>query len=209
MYDDHERERLVTNDQAGNLSRHDLTREGFGGYNYSVDEGYSYGGDDGRNLHSYFRAIRYRKWLVLAVFVTVVGLGWTYALQINPAFRSEATLEIQRLFPTSANLNDLFSTFGQFDLFFQTQVLALRSKEVAESYLVRTNRLPSLEAKGENAGESGRASARPLSLEEEKARTAAINAEKARFGTWVRWLLTGTITAIGAAVAQALGIGVG
>ncbi|MBI5569384.1 MAG: polysaccharide biosynthesis tyrosine autokinase [Desulfomonile tiedjei] len=176
MNDDHERERLVTNGQTGNPSKNDLSREGFGGYNYhSADEGYSYGADDGRNFHSYFRAIRYRKWLVLGVFVTVVGLGWTYALRTNPVFRSEATLEIQRLFPTSANLNDLFSSFGQFDLYFQTQVLALRSKEVAESFLVRTNRLPSLQTKDQSAGQNGTSAPRPLSQEEERARTSAVN----------------------------------
>jgi len=76
-----------------------------------------------------------------AVFCAAVGLAVAYAQTRTPHFVSTATIQIERLYPGSASINDLFGMFGQFDLYYQTQLEALRSRGLAEAYLVRMKAL--------------------------------------------------------------------
>lgn len=72
------------------------------------------------------------------MFVLATGLAAIYAYTATPWYLSRATLQINKVYPSSANLNDLFAFFGQFDLFYQTQLEALRSVDLAKEFLRRT-----------------------------------------------------------------------
>jgi len=96
---------------------------------------------------SYWRALVYRKWIVLVVFLAILGLGVLQARKVKPSYVSEAAIEVQKIMPSSTNLNDMFAFFGQFDVYFQTQVLALKDRRTAEAYLVRAKQLPPVPSK--------------------------------------------------------------
>lgn len=96
-----------------------------------------------RSPLSYFRSVLDRKWTVLLVFVVATGLAAVYAYTAAPWFVSRATIQINKVYPSSANLNDLFAFFGQFDLFYQTQLESLRSVDLAHEFLKRQEELQS------------------------------------------------------------------
>ncbi len=95
--------------------------------------------DDGTPVVEYFHAVLYRKWLVCCVFVISIGLAALYVLKATPYYKSTATLEIEKVYPTSAGLNELFAFFGQSDLHYQTQLESLKSRNLAEKFLDRMN----------------------------------------------------------------------
>ncbi len=119
---------------------HVSTDEGYG-YNYSPYEDY-HKDDDSFSLISLWQALVYRKWIVLGVFLAVFAIGVFQARKVTPVYVSHAAIEVQKSMPSSANLNDIFAFFGQFDVYFQTQMLALKDRRTAEAYLVRTGQLP-------------------------------------------------------------------
>ncbi len=92
-------------------------------------------GEDGKGLADYLRAILYRKWIVAGVFALAVGLAIFYASRIVPLYKSTAAIEIEKVYPSSANLSELFSFFGQFDLYYQTQLESLKSRSLVECFL--------------------------------------------------------------------------
>jgi polysaccharide biosynthesis transport protein len=106
--------------------------------------------EERKPLSEYLYAILYRKWMVVALVVLGAGVAALYAYHITPLYRSRAIIEIEKIFPTSSNLNDLFSFFGQFDLYYQTQVESLHSRSLAAKFLKRMKGLGSAEGSKEN-----------------------------------------------------------
>jgi polysaccharide biosynthesis transport protein len=92
-------------------------------------------GFDRNTIIEYVYAVLYRKWIVAAIFAVSVSLAGLYAYTATPSYRSSATIEIEKVFASSSNLNELFSFFGQFDLFYQTQIESLKSRSLAEHFL--------------------------------------------------------------------------
>jgi uncharacterized protein involved in exopolysaccharide biosynthesis len=108
--------------------------------------------EERKPLSEYLYAILYRKWMVIALVALGTGIGAFYAYYATPLYRSRAIVEIEKVFPTSANLNDLFSFFGQFDLYYQTQIESLQSRSLAAEFVKRMNAPRS--AEGENMKDS-------------------------------------------------------
>ncbi len=77
-------------------------------------------GFDRNKIVEYFYAILYRKWIVAGIFAIAIFAAGFYAYTASPVYKSSATIEIEKVFPSSSNMNELFSFFGQFDLFYQT-----------------------------------------------------------------------------------------
>jgi len=107
-----------------------------GGYGY----GYGYGGYDERpgdsdSLAHYWHAIIYRKWMIAAVLVAALVLGYVFAQTRTPIYRSTAMVEIEKVYPSSALITDLFSLFGQAETFYQTQIELLKSQNVVNRFL--------------------------------------------------------------------------
>ena len=109
--------------------------------------------EERKPLTEYLYAILYRKSLVIAMLVLGAGIGALYAYNATPVYRSRAVIEVEKVFPTSSNLNDLFSFFGQFDLYYQTQIETLQSRLLVERLLKRMKGLPPAEAGDKNQGE--------------------------------------------------------
>ncbi len=97
--------------------------------------------EEQKSVFDYLRTILNRKWTMFAVFLGSVALSVAYAYTRVPYYVSTATIQIDKVYTSAGNLNDLLGFFGQFDLYYQTQIEALKSKGVAEAYLVRTGAL--------------------------------------------------------------------
>ncbi len=91
--------------------------------------------EDDASLGQYWQAIFYRKWVVAAVLLLGLAAGYLYLQTLVPIYRSVATVEIERVFPASASINELVGLFGQSELFYQTQIELLKSQNVAEKFL--------------------------------------------------------------------------
>jgi len=143
-----------------------------------------------KSLIDYLGSVVNRKWTILAVFVLATGLAGAYAYTATPWYLSRATLQINKVYPSSANLNDLFAFFGQFDLFYQTQLEALRSVDLAQEFLrrIRPDQPKEAAAPGKSAAgtvstghepaiqaRERQAPAAPRDMEEEKRQAAEIN----------------------------------
>jgi polysaccharide biosynthesis transport protein len=147
--------------------------------------------DDAKPIVEYFHAILYRKWLICCVFIISVGLATLYALKATPYYKSTATIEIEKVYPSSAGLNELFAFFGQSDLYYQTQLESLKSRNLAEKFLERMAAKSGPEApkdskKAPAAEESSTSESGPqhadkaLMLEEERSKVGAVNEIVAR-----------------------------
>ncbi|MFC1836311.1 GumC family protein, partial [Thermodesulfobacteriota bacterium] len=88
-----------------------------------------------KSLLEYLRQALHRKWTIGLVFTIVVALAAWHAYKAKPIFLSRATIEIQKEYPSSANMPELFAFFGHFDLYYQTQLVVLTSPGVAQGYL--------------------------------------------------------------------------
>ncbi len=132
------------------------------GYPTSADE---YSDEDAGFLREAFHAALARKWIVILVASAVIGLGALYARNIQPVYRSEAVIEAHKVFPMNATNGDVFSFFGQWHLYYETQLKLLQSRQTAETFLKRTGRLPATDSLSEGAA----------SLEAERRREAMID----------------------------------
>ncbi|HMK33587.1 MAG TPA: polysaccharide biosynthesis tyrosine autokinase [Desulfomonilaceae bacterium] len=139
--------------------------------------------DDRKPFVEYFHAILYRKWIVFGIFIFSLAVATLYALRATPYYKSSATIEIEKVYPSSAGLNELFAFFGQFDLYYQTQLESLKSRNLAEKFLERMNAAPNSQAdnreekgsgKEDVTGKSDKPDTNAL-LEEEKRKVAAVN----------------------------------
>ena len=109
--------------------------------------------EEGKSFFDYLHTILYRKWTVAGVFVLALSLAAAYAFTRTSVYRSEATIEVEKVYAASSNMTDLFAFFGQFDLFYQTQMESLKSRSVAEAFLKRS------EASKNKAGAQDKSSA--------------------------------------------------
>jgi len=103
---------------------------------------FTFHSDNQKSLFDYMRNVTSRKWTVAAVFLAGVALAGLRAYTAVPVYVSTATVEIEKAGPMSRNMDDLMSAFGQFDIFFQTQIETLKSRGLAETFLKRTNQWP-------------------------------------------------------------------
>lgn len=134
--------------------------------------------EERKPLSEYLYAILYRKSLVIAMLVLGAGIAAFYAYNATPVYRSRAVIEVEKVFPTSNNLNDLFSFFGQFDLYYQTQIETLQSRLLVEELLKRMKKQPSGEAKDKNQGEPAAAPpASPTAVDVSKEQAAITTGE--------------------------------
>jgi polysaccharide biosynthesis transport protein len=115
--------------------------------------------EEQKSLFDYLRTILKRKWTMVGVFLGSVAISAAYAYTRAPYYISSATMQIDKMYSSAGNLNDLLGLFGQFDLYYQTQIEALKSKGVAEAYLVRSGALkqqpPAPEKPAETASVDG------------------------------------------------------
>ncbi len=121
---------------------------------YGGGYGYGYGGyderpDDSDSLAQYWQAIIYRKWMVAAVLVASLVLGYVFAQTRVPIYRSTAMVEIEKVYPASALITDLFSLFGQAETFYQTQIELLKSQNVVNRFLNIMRETPHKSKSGE------------------------------------------------------------
>lgn len=134
-------------------------------------------GFDRNTIIEYFYAILFRKWIVAGVFAVAILVAGIYAYTATPSYRSSATIEIEKVFPSSANMNELFSFFGQFDLFYQTQIEFLKSRRLAEGFLKLMGQSDSSAAKQEKEDKTA---ASPGTREEEKRFAAEVDSVLSR-----------------------------
>ena len=119
--------------QSGDQTSWSAKRNGYGG-------GYGYGGygeqsEDSESLAHYWHAIVYRKWIVAGVLATALILGYAFAETRIPVYRSTAMVEVEKVYPHSAGITDLFTLFGQSEIFYQTQIELLKSQNVVSGFL--------------------------------------------------------------------------
>ncbi len=128
---------------------------------YGGGYGYGYGGYDDRpeqsdSLAHYLHAIIYRKWMVAAVLVTALVLGYVFAQTRTPIYRSTAMVEVEKVYPASALVTDLFSLFGQAETFYQTQIELLKSQNVVQRFVDIMNEAPRKSADQPKTAEGSR-----------------------------------------------------
>jgi polysaccharide biosynthesis transport protein len=138
------------------------------------DYGYGYqeaASEEGASLGQYWQAIFYRKWVVAGVLILGLAAGYFYAQTRIPIYRSVATIEIERVFPASATVNELVGLFGQSELFYQTQIELLKSQNVAQKFLdLMTRMKPREESEKTKNGQTAQKAPQedPQALNEEK-----------------------------------------
>jgi capsular exopolysaccharide synthesis family protein len=115
----------------------------------------------------YFYAVLNRKWIVAGFFVLAVAGACLYSYLATPFYRSSATIEVEKMYPGAANMNDLFSFFGHFDLYYQTQIEFLKSRRLAESFLKLWNKSIAARDSSEKDGNQGSGKTGENNLEEE------------------------------------------
>jgi capsular exopolysaccharide synthesis family protein len=89
----------------------------------------------GASLIDYFWSVLHRKWTILTFLVLGLAGAYVHIQRAIPYYLSSAVIEIEKAVPASANLGDLFAFFGQFELFYLTQLEAVKSPDVAVAYL--------------------------------------------------------------------------
>jgi polysaccharide biosynthesis transport protein len=138
-------------------------------------------GDEGKGIADYLRAVLYRKWIVAGVFVVAVGLASFYASRIIPLYKSTASIEVEKVYPSSANLSELFSFFGQFDLYYQTQLESLKSRTLIEHFIEKMKGTPR-ESTVNSAGDEGTNQETAAEPDSPEKRKALLDQEKMRYG---------------------------
>ncbi len=101
---------------------------------------------------THFRGIFKRKLMVLAVTLLGIAAAAVYIYRTPPYYLSRATVEVENLAPMWSKLGDLYPFYVQYDLFYQTQIRALKSRDVAVDFLRRMNMLPSQKPSKEESG---------------------------------------------------------
>ncbi len=151
--------------------------------------------EDQKSLMDYFWGILHRKWTVALVFVVGLGIAGFIAHTATPYYVSKSVIEINRLSPRSSNVTDLFNFFTQYDLYYQSQVVTLKSQGLAQSFLenMKAKKAGKSQPKSdvpsgsEDRSETESAPAtsnlekdRGTTLDEERRRSASINAVLSR-----------------------------
>jgi capsular exopolysaccharide synthesis family protein len=85
----------------------------------------------------YIRNVVNRKWTVAAVVVAGISVAAFHAFTATPVYVSRATVQVEKLQPKLGQMDDLLNAFGQYDVYYQTQIEALRSRDLAAAFLDR------------------------------------------------------------------------
>ncbi|MFH1115070.1 MAG: polysaccharide biosynthesis tyrosine autokinase [Pseudomonadota bacterium] len=156
---------------------------------------FDFPGEDQKSLMDYFWSILHRKWTVVSVFLLGVGIAGFIAYTATPYYLSRSVVEINKLFPRSTSVTDLFGFFNQFDLYYQTQISILESQGLAEKFLdnmrAKKEGKPSPESAGRPAApeKTGTESAqdtaqeennRKVILDQERMKSASISSIRSR-----------------------------
>jgi len=94
---------------------------------YSADNG------DEISLQDLWHAVLRRRWLIVGCFVTVLSLTGLYTWRQKPVYEAEATLRIDEQDSGSAILGDLAPLAGASRGKLETEILVLRSRQIAET----------------------------------------------------------------------------
>ncbi|MDQ7785098.1 MAG: polysaccharide biosynthesis tyrosine autokinase [Desulfomonilaceae bacterium] len=148
-----------------------------------------------KSLMDYFWSILHRKWTVALVFVVGLGIAGFIAYTATPYYVSQAVVEINKMSPRSSNLSDLFNLFNQYDLYYQSQVITLSSRGLAEKFLenMAAKKSDESQPKADSTSDSvetpaadtdavtdGEGSEGASVLEEERRKSASINSVLSR-----------------------------
>ena len=143
----------------------------------------------------YFWSILHRKWTVVSVFLLGMGIAAFIAYTATPYYISRSVVEINKLFPRSSSVTDLFSFFNRFDLYFQTQISILESQGLAEKFLENMRAKKAGKSPSESDGPSGspkkpetessqgtahKERNRQVILDEERMKSASINSVRSK-----------------------------
>lgn len=91
--------------------------------------------DEQKSLQDYFWSILNRKWTIVAVFLVGLAISGFVVYTSTPYYISTAIVEINKLHPRSSSVSDLFAYFNQYDIYYQSQITALKSRGLAERFL--------------------------------------------------------------------------
>ena len=146
--------------------------------------------EEQKSLQDYFWAILNRKWTVIAGFLVGLGIAGLVVYTSTPYYISTSILEVNKLQPRSTNVTDLFAFFSQYDLYYQSLIMTLKSRSLAEEFLENmkaksTGKPNSKSDKPEDSAQSaarsapqdkeGEVSDRERLLAEERRKSASIN----------------------------------
>jgi polysaccharide biosynthesis transport protein len=125
--------------QTGPLTPEVVSREPISGGYVFANAGHEHHEEAERPLLSYLGAIMAKKWVIVCTVILSLGASALYLRFATPVYVSKATIEVEKLHPPSSNAQDMFLYFGQSQLHFQTQVEALKSGNVPDTYFRRPN----------------------------------------------------------------------
>lgn len=177
--DNHDLEPISRANRSSSLSSADRGAQDIVYDVSKISSFYDFQRDDQKSLLDYARAILNRKWIVIMGFILGVGIAAFIAYTSEPYYISSATIEINRIHPTVTGANDMFLMWGQSELYFQSQIEALKSRGLAEKFLEHMAKKEAGSADKESAtrasGTSAPASDKAASKTEEN-RAASLNA---------------------------------
>ena len=93
------------------------------------------GSSGGSSLFDYARGIFKRKLIILLVTILGAATAILYLQHTSPRYVSMAKIEIERVTPSAKSTNDFIAAFGRFDLYYRTQMEALKSRDVAAEFI--------------------------------------------------------------------------
>lgn len=106
------------------------------------------------NLRDYLRVIAHRKWLIVAFFLVTVILATIHTFKQNPIFQAGATIRIYKEAPKILSFEEVVSSKGQDDSFFNTECEVLKSRALAERVIEKLGLDRHPEFVGEDRGEA-------------------------------------------------------
>src|SRR4030042_2101815 len=84
------------------------------------------------HLRAYWRVVRKRLWLILALFVIVVVTTLVTSLRTKPVFRATAQLLIERDNPQIVKVQEVMTVDASTTDYYQTQYKVLESRSLAK-----------------------------------------------------------------------------
>jgi len=90
-----------------------------------------------KSAMDYIRNVLNHKWTVAAILILGISVAAFHAFTAAPVYVSRATVQVEKLQPKLGQMDDLLSAFGQYDVYYQTQIEALRSRDLAAAFLRR------------------------------------------------------------------------
>lgn len=94
--------------------------------------------DRGLEFGEYWRAVKERRWIILAIAAAFAVGAILYAMTLAPVFRSTATVLIEAGKSKIVSIDEVYSGVSQDREHYQSQIEILRSREVARRTVVAT-----------------------------------------------------------------------